>query len=159
MRILRHKNRLKAPISTKICAHQFSLRLDIFINFYDVKTSEGCSRTPCLFSTSNPYILVNFERKFVSKIPLYSAYRVFFKYDANIKCWPSSGDSWKLATLDFVHLNACKTIDIYWGRLPHLESIIYNGFKWKKNSVANLRESPLTFNQKYHCQKSSRLIP
>ena len=36
-----------------------------------------------------------------------------------------------------------KTIDIYRGRLPRLESIIYNGFKWRKISVPNLVESTL----------------
>ena len=49
----------------------------------------------------------------------------------------------KLTAVGFVHLNECKTIGIYRIILPHLKSIIYHRFKWRKNSVTNSGKSPL----------------
>ena len=65
------------PIFVEIGSH--------FINFYDVKPSKGRLRTPSLFPTLKPHILVNFERKFffLFLFILRCMYLVFFKYDAN----------------------------------------------------------------------------
>lgn len=59
----------------------------------------------------------------------------------NVQFRQCGSHSQKLTTLGFVHLSVCKTIDIYRGCLPPVESFIFKGFKWRENCIASFHQS------------------